>query len=92
MVSCGRLWMRTENDSHRKRLRERAYPAPPWETPCGSPGGRGKPGRLRMQAYPSVMPLLVEMGLVRVRDRGGPAWLLTETGRRMIAELGHDEA
>lgn len=30
-------------------------------------------GGLRITAYPSVMPLLERMGLVRLRDRGGPA-------------------
>lgn len=30
------------------------------------------PGGLRIRAFPSVMPLLVEMGLVRMRERGKP--------------------
>lgn len=50
------------------------------------------PGGLRIQAYPSVMPLLVEMGLVRVRERGERAWLLTDTGRKAVARLGRGEA
>jgi hypothetical protein len=49
------------------------------------------PSGLRIQAYPSVMPLLVEMGLVRVRERGEPAWLLTDTGRKAVARHGRDK-
>jgi hypothetical protein len=49
------------------------------------------PGGLRMRAFPSVMPLLQEMGLVRVRERGEPAWLLTDAGRKAIARFGRDE-
>lgn len=49
------------------------------------------PGGLRMKAHPSVMPLLLELGLIRVRERGEPAWLLTDAGRRAVAELGRDE-
>lgn len=49
------------------------------------------PGGLRMRAFPSVMPLLLEMGLVRVRERGDPAWLLTDAGRKAVAQLGRDE-
>ncbi|WP_267358897.1 MULTISPECIES: hypothetical protein [unclassified Methylobacterium] len=49
------------------------------------------PGGLRIQSHPSVMPLLVEMGLVRLRDCGEPAWLLTDTGRKALARLRRDE-
>jgi hypothetical protein len=49
------------------------------------------PGGLRLRAFPSVMPLLQEMGLVRVRERGEPAWLLTDAGRKAIARFGRDE-
>lgn len=38
------------------------------------------PGDLRMKAHHSAMPLLLELGLVRVRKRDKPAWLLTEAG------------
>lgn len=49
------------------------------------------PGGLRIGAFPSVMPLLSEMGLVRIRERGEPAWLLTDTGRKAVVRLGRDE-
>jgi len=49
------------------------------------------PGGLRMRAFPSVMPLLLEMGLVRIRERGEPAWLLTDAGRKAVAQFGRDE-
>lgn len=50
------------------------------------------PGGLRMAAFPSVMPLLHDMGLVRIRERGEPAWLLTDTGRKAVARLGRGDA
>lgn len=31
------------------------------------------PGGLHLKAHPSTMPLLLELGLVRVRERGEPA-------------------
>lgn len=44
-----------------------------------------------MKAHPSAMPLLLELGLVRVRERGEPAWLLTDAGRRVVTAHGLDE-
>ena len=54
------------------------------------------PGGLRMQAHPSVMPLLVEMGLVESRNARGPgrtraAWFLTPAGRELLAAVGPNE-
>ncbi|MGU3668205.1 hypothetical protein ACLBX9_28805 [Methylobacterium sp. A49B] len=54
------------------------------------------PGGLRMQAHPSVMPMLVEMGLVESRITRGPgrtrsAWYLTHAGRYLLAQLGRHE-
>lgn len=49
------------------------------------------PGGLRYTAHPSVMPALLELGLVRIRERGKPAWLLTEAGRRVVRELGRGD-
>lgn len=54
------------------------------------------PGGLRAGSHPSVMPLLVEMGLVESRNARGPgrtrpAWFLTQPGREMLAELGMSE-
>jgi len=49
------------------------------------------PGGLRITAYPSVMPLLEQMGMVRIRDHGRSAWLLTEAGRRTVRSLGLGE-
>lgn len=49
------------------------------------------PGGLRMNAHPSAVPLLLELGLVRVRERGEPAWLLTVAGRQVVAERGLGE-
>lgn len=48
------------------------------------------PGGLRIQAYPSFMPGLVEMGLVEERHvrgpgRSQPAWFLTAAGRKLLA-------
>ena len=48
------------------------------------------PGGLRFTAYPSVMPELQERALVRVREAGRPAWLLTEAGRRVVRDLNLD--
>lgn len=70
-------------------------------TPEDAPPLRGKPlaalralavnpGGLRIRTYPSVMPLLLEMGLVRLRERGEPAWLLTDAGRKAAAQFGRD--
>lgn len=55
-----------------------------------------QPSGLRHQAYPSVMPLLVEMGLVEERHVRGPgrsqaAWFLTRAGRELLAEVGANE-
>lgn len=77
-------------------------PKPTITKPEPAPALRGKPlaalravavnpGGLRIRAYPSVMPLLAEMGLVRIRDRGEPAWLLTDAGKKAVAQLGRDE-
>ncbi|GJE12472.1 hypothetical protein [Methylobacterium longum] len=54
------------------------------------------PGGLRMQAHPSAMPMLVEMGLVESRQARGPgrtrsAWFLTRAGRELLAEVGANE-
>lgn len=49
------------------------------------------PRGLRFTAYPSVMPTLLEMGLVRVREAKRPVWLLTDRGRRVVRDLGLDE-
>ncbi len=56
------------------------------------------PGGLRITAYPSAMPLLVEMGLVeerpasRTAHREGRAWFLTAEGRATVKAYGVDEA
>lgn len=56
----------------------------------------GAPGGLRLQAYPSVMPLLVQLGVVEARPmRAGGAeklWFLTPLGRRTATLHGRDEA
>lgn len=56
----------------------------------------GAPGGLRLQAYPSVMPLLVQLGVVEARPfRAGGAeqlWFLTALGRRAATMHGRDEA
>lgn len=54
------------------------------------------PQGLRHQAYPTYMPMLVEMGLVEERKvrgpgRAQPAWFLTAPSRSLIAELGPSE-
>jgi hypothetical protein len=54
------------------------------------------PQGLRHQAYPTYIPVLVEMGLVEERHvrgdgRSQPAWFLTAAGRGVIAELGSSE-
>lgn len=50
------------------------------------------PGGLRHQAYPTVMPVLRELGYVEeraTRDRTGRhLWHLTPTGRELLAALG----
>ena len=57
----------------------------------------GTPGGLRITAYPSAMPLLVQMGLVeeraasRIAHRDGRAWFLTVEGRATIRAYGADE-
>ncbi|MCJ2015220.1 hypothetical protein [Methylobacterium sp. J-076] len=57
----------------------------------------GTPSGLRLKAYPSAMPLLVEMGLVeerggsRVSHPSGRAWFLTVAGRETIRRYGGDE-
>lgn len=53
------------------------------------------PGGIRQAAYRSVMPALVEQGLVREsvsksRPRV-PIWLLTDEGRKAVKELGMGE-
>ncbi|GJE38688.1 hypothetical protein KHHGKMAE_2763 [Methylobacterium persicinum] len=56
----------------------------------------GAPAGLRLQAYPSVMPLLVQLGVVEARPmRAGGAerlWFLTPLGRRTAMMHGRDEA
>lgn len=58
----------------------------------------GAPSGLRLQAYPSVMARLVEMGLVegrtaaRINHPGGRAWFLTAEGRGVVKAYGVDEA
>ncbi len=55
------------------------------------------PGGLRLQAYPSSMPLLMQMGLVeersvpRGRHSDGRAWFLTAEGRQTVKAYGADE-
>lgn len=53
------------------------------------------PGGIRHGAYPSVMPRLVELGLVResvVKAEGKrPIWLLTPAGRYQVKVLGRGE-
>ncbi|MGU3663197.1 hypothetical protein ACLBX9_03240 [Methylobacterium sp. A49B] len=54
------------------------------------------PGGLRMQAHPSVMPMLVELGLVESRVTRGPgrtrsAWYSTHAGRYLLSQLGRHE-
>ena len=54
------------------------------------------PGGLRMQADPSVMLLLVEIGLVESRKARGPgrtraAWFLTPAGRELLVAVGANE-
>jgi hypothetical protein len=53
------------------------------------------PGGLRLEAYPSVMPGLLELGLVRegvskLRPKR-PVWLLTKAGRDMVRMVGTGE-
>lgn len=55
-----------------------------------------QPQGLRHSAYPSYMPVLVEMGLIEERHvrgpgRSQPAWFLTRAGRDMLADVGRDE-
>lgn len=58
----------------------------------------GAPTGLRLEAYPSAMPLLVGMGLVeeraasRVRRQGARAWFLTPEGRAVVRAYGTDDA
>lgn len=55
------------------------------------------PGGLRFGAYPSVMPLLMQMGLVeersasRIAHRDGRAWFLTPYGKTTVRAYGEDE-
>jgi hypothetical protein len=53
------------------------------------------PGGIRHGAYPTVMPRLVELGLVRegVAKEGPkrPIWLLTPAGRYQVKVLGRGE-
>ncbi len=51
------------------------------------------PGGLRLQAYPSVMPVLVRLGFVeeRVTIGKGGAWFLTPAGRAELVRVGPDE-
>ena len=54
------------------------------------------PQGLRHQAYPTYMPMLVEMGFVEERHVRGvghsqPAWFLTQAGRAAIVELEPSE-
>jgi hypothetical protein len=60
-------------------------------------GVAATPGGLRITAYPSAMPLLVQMGLVEERPtpRGrhgeGRARFLTPEGRQTVKAHGTDE-
>ena len=51
------------------------------------------PGGLRLDAHPSSMPKLVEMGLVEERSlsRNRSAWFLTPEGRVALRIYGADE-
>jgi hypothetical protein len=50
------------------------------------------PGGLRQEAYPTVMPVLQELGYVEERATRGRtgrrAWHLTPAGRGLLAALG----
>jgi len=50
------------------------------------------PGGLRYEAYPTVMPVLQELGYVEERATRGRtgrrAWYLTRQGRALLATLG----
>jgi hypothetical protein len=53
------------------------------------------PGGLRHEAYPSVIPGLIELGLVRegiskMRPKR-PVWLLTKAGRDLAKVIGTGE-
>ena len=56
------------------------------------------PGGLRLNAYPTALPLLADMGLVIERaaslaaHRQGRAWFLTPAGRETVKAYGEDEA
>lgn len=58
----------------------------------------GAPGGLRIKAYPSVMPLLVQMRLVeerpatRERHPEKRAWFLTAEGRDTVRAYGADDS
>ena len=55
----------------------------------------GAPGGLRLAAYPSVMPLLVKLGVVEARPLrvggGERLWFLTPLGQRTATMHGRDE-
>jgi hypothetical protein len=50
------------------------------------------PGGLRRDAYPTVLPVLQELGYVEERatrgQTGRRAWHLTPAGRKLLAALG----
>ena len=54
------------------------------------------PGGLRHEAYPTVMPILQELGYVEERPTRGQtgrrAWHMTEAGRNLLASLGIRES
>ena len=45
-----------------------------------------------MSAHPTSMPILLMMGLIRMRDRWDPAWKLTAAGNQIVTDIGSDEA
>lgn len=52
---------------------------------------RATPQGLRQEAYPSVMPELVDLGLVEAKRALGPgkirpAWFLTKSGRKALKD------
>jgi hypothetical protein len=54
-------------------------------------GIAANPDGLRMSAHPSAMPILLMLGLIRMRERGDPAWILTTAGNQIVADFGSDE-
>ncbi len=56
------------------------------------------PGGLRVGAYPTILPLLADMGLVierpasRTTHPQGRAWFLAPEGKATVRAYGEDEA